>query len=164
MTKALWQKLNKQWKIKTITNNMKNNIYKSIPYIIFVGVAYLVLLVVVHEQYPYIYTDLFVDEWVVIAVATAIYTAIVGLLTVFINYIRKSEERKRQLAFGSIAIGVLIAIFAVMKKYVDYQEAERQRQLEEAERNSKLGEEAHKRIERMYIETGIEVMKNNSKK
>ena len=142
---------------------MKNNIYKSIHYIIFVGIAYLVLLVIVHERYPYIYTDLFVDEWVVITVVTVIYAVIIGLLTVFINYIRKNEERKKQLAFGAIAIGVLIAIFAVMKKYVDYQEAERQKQLEEAERNSKWVEESHKRIERMYIETGIKAMKNNSK-
>lgn len=142
---------------------MKNSIYKSIPYIIFVGIIYLILLIIVHEQYPYIYTDLFVDEWVVITMATAIYAVIVGLLTVFINYIRKSEERKRQLAFGTIAIGVLIAIFAVMKKHVDYQEAERQKQLEEAERNGKWVEESHRRIERMYIETGIKAMENNSK-
>lgn len=142
---------------------MKNNIYKSTPYIIFVGIVYLILLVIVHEQYPYIYTDLFVDELVVIAVATAIYAVIVGLLTVFINYIRKSEERKRQLAFGPIAIGVLIAIFVVMKKYVDYQEAERQKQLEEAERNSKWIEEHHKRIERMYLDADIKAMENNSK-
>lgn len=129
---------------------MKNNICKSMPYIIFVGIAYLILLVIVHEQYPYIYTDLFVDEWVVITVATAIYAIIVCLLTVFINYIRKSEERKRQLAFGTIAIGVLIAIFAVMKKYVDYQEAERQKQLEEAERNGYILEQQQKDKKQMY--------------
>lgn len=129
---------------------MKNKIYKSTPYIIFVGIAYLILLVVVHEQYPYIYTDLFVDEWVVIAVVTVIYAVIVGLLTVFVNYIRKSEERKRQLAFGAIAIGVLIAIFAGMKKYVDCQEAERQKQLEEAERNGYILKQQQKDKEQMY--------------
>lgn len=129
---------------------MKNNIYKSIPYIIFVGIAYLVLLVIVHERYPYIYTDLFVDEWVVITVVTVIYAVIIGLLTVFINYIRKNEERKKQLAFGTIAIGVLIAIFAVMKKYVDYQETEQQKQLEEAERNGYILEQQQKDKKQMY--------------
>lgn len=143
---------------------MKNNICKSIPYIIFVGIAYLILLVIVHDQYPIFYTDLFVDEWVVITVATVVYAIIVGILTVFINYIRKSEERKRQLALGCIAIGILIAIFAGMKKYVDYQEAERQEQLEEAERNGKWVEESYKRIERDYLNANIEAVENNSKK
>lgn len=101
-------------------------------------------MVFIDQQYPYYYTDLFVDEWVIMAMLTALYVIIVIMLSLTINYIRKNEERKKRLVLGCLAIGVLLTIFTLLKKHVDHQEAERQIQLDEAERNGYIIEQQQK--------------------
>lgn len=134
---------------------MKQKLLQSLPYIIVALIIYFVLLLIFHKEYVYLYTEWFIDEWVVITIATPIYIAFVFASYFAIRYITADENRVKKLALACLAIGIVVGFFAVMKKYTDYQEAEHQRQLDIANENSKWVDESYQRIQRDCLDADL---------
>lgn len=134
---------------------MKQKLLQSLPYTIVALIIYLVLLLIFHKEYTYIYTEWFVDEWIVVAIGTPIYIILISVLGLTIRYIISKEDRAKRFALACLAIGVVIAAVVGMKKYTDMQEAEHQKQLDIANENSKWVDESYKRIQRDNLDAAL---------
>lgn len=109
---------------------MKQKLLQSLPYTIVALIIYLVLLLIFHKEYTYIYTEWFVDEWIVVTIGTLIYIILIFVLGCAIRFIISKEDRTKRFALTCLSIGVVIAVVVGMKKYTDMQEEEHQRQLD----------------------------------
>lgn len=138
---------------------MKQKLLQSWPYIIVALIMYFVLLFIFHKEYVYLYTEWFIDEWVIITIITPIYIALVFALYLAFRYITANENRMKKIALVCLVIGVIAAIIAGMKMYVDYEDAEYQKQLDIANDAAEVIKQQQKQTEQEYWKIYKETIK-----
>lgn len=136
-------------------NKVKFKLLNILPYVAVAAIVYFVLLLIFNEQYTYIYTEWFIDEWVVIAIATPIYALLAFIVSWAVHFIIINQEIRNRFILFCMVIGVVAVIITGMKMYDNYKEAKHQEELDIANKNSKWVEESYQRIQRDYLDADL---------